>query len=154
MEEIREEVKKAAQRGLLCSQITIDVGLRQLGMQSDDLVKGAGGLVGAIGLQGATCGVLTSAACLLTFAAVDQLDRRIYLLIEELEERFDDLISKYPSNCCSDILEHDPDKVPSEICYPLIAGAIQIVLGLLNGEGCVREQNRDSERIPHSLLGG
>jgi hypothetical protein len=134
-EEIREDVMRAAQRGLLCSQIIIDIGLRQLGMQSHDLIKGAGGLVGAIGLQGATCGALTGAACLLTFAAVDRLDRGVYLLIEELEERFNDLISQYPGNGCTHILDHDPEKVPSEVCHPLIAGAIQIVLSLLNGEG-------------------
>ncbi|NVM22339.1 MAG: C_GCAxxG_C_C family protein, partial [Desulfobacterales bacterium] len=80
IEHIHQEVKKTAERGLLCSQIIIDIGLRKLGMYSHDLVKGAGGLVGAIGLQGATCGALTGAACLLVFAGVDNLDKEVYLL--------------------------------------------------------------------------
>jgi hypothetical protein len=131
-EYLHREIKKAAQRGLLCSQIIIDIGLRELGMQSSDLVKGAGGLVGAIGLQGATCGALTGAACLLVFAAVDKLDRGVYLLIEELETSFNELIAKYPGNTCGDILDYDPSKMPSQVCHPIMAGVIQIVLGLLD----------------------
>jgi hypothetical protein len=129
------EVKKAAGKGLLCSQIIVDIGLRYLGMRSQCLIKGAGGLVGAMGLQEATCGALTGAACLLAFAAIDRLDNGIYLLIEELESRFNELTSGYPSNCCGDILDHDPSKVPTQVCPPIIAGAIQIALELLYGVG-------------------
>ena len=64
-EDFHGEVKMAAQRGLLCSQIIVDIGLRRLEMRSQCLVKGAGGLVGAMGLQDATCGALTGAACLI-----------------------------------------------------------------------------------------
>ncbi len=132
---LNQEIKSAAERGLLCSQIIVDIGLRELGMSSPDLVKGAGGLVGAIGLQGATCGALTGAACLIVFAAVDKLDREVYLLIEELEGGFNDLIAKYPGNHCGDILDYDPSKVPTEVCPPIIAGALQIALALLAGDG-------------------
>ncbi|NVM23009.1 MAG: hypothetical protein HWN68_14660 [Desulfobacterales bacterium] len=59
-------------------------------------------------------------------------------MIEDLESRFNELIAKYPGNCCGDILDHDPLKVPTEVCPPLIAGAIQIVLELLNGDGVAR----------------
>ncbi len=138
IEYLHREIKKAAERGLLCSQIIVDIGLRELGMSSADLVKGTGGLVGAIGLQGATCGALTGAACLLVFAGIDKLDREVYLLIEDLEARFNELIARYPGNHCGDILDYDPSKVPTEICHPLMAGAIQIVLELLNGEGITK----------------
>lgn len=138
IEHIHQEVKKAAERGLLCSQIIVDIGLRHLGMRSQCLIKGAGGLVGAMGLQEATCGALTGAACLLAFAAIDKLNTGIYLLIEELESSFNELIAKYPGNCCGDILDHDPSKVPTEVCPPIIAGAIQITLELLNGNGIKR----------------
>lgn len=135
IEHLHMEVKKAAGRGLLYSQIIVDIGLKYLGMRSQCLIKSAGGLVGAMGLQGATHGALTGAACLLAFAAMDRLDKGIYLLIEELKARFNEMTSGYPGNCCGDILDHDPSKIPTEI-YPLIiAGAIQIALDLLSGAG-------------------
>jgi hypothetical protein len=135
VEQIYHQVKEAFHNGLLCSQAVIHIGLRQLGLKSDDLVKGAGGLVGAMGFQGVTCGALTSAACLIVYAAQDKLDRATYPLIEELEERFNQLAEKYPGNCCSDILEFEPEKLPAEVCYPLIASAIHTALDLLEREG-------------------
>ncbi|MDI6790389.1 MAG: C-GCAxxG-C-C family protein [Thermodesulfobacteriota bacterium] len=151
---IHEEVKKAAARGLLCSQIVIDIGLRELGMYSHDVVKAAGGLVGAMGFQGVTCGALTGAACLLTFAAVDKVDRGVYLLIEELETRFNKLIDKYPGNRCADILDHDPSKIPTEVCSPLIAGAIHIALELLETAGLTRQIKEEQDMETDLLLTG
>ncbi|MFH1147111.1 MAG: C-GCAxxG-C-C family protein [Pseudomonadota bacterium] len=130
-----EEIKSAAKRGLLCSQMIIDIGLRELGLSSPDLVKGAGALVGAIGFQGVTCGALTGAGCLIVYAGVDKLERSVYLLIEELESRFKDLASDYPGLHCSDILDYDPAKIPTEVCFPLIAGSIHIALDLLDKAG-------------------
>jgi hypothetical protein len=134
-EAFHAEVKMAAQRGLLCSQIIVDIGLRKLDMRSQCLIKGAGGLVGAMGLQDATCGALTGAACLIAFAGMEKLGQGIYLLIEELESRFDGLVSKYPGKTCGDILDFDPTKVPTEVCPPIIAGALQIALELLESAG-------------------
>jgi hypothetical protein len=104
-------------------------------MRSQCLVKGAGGLVGAMGLQAATCGALTGAACLIAFAAIETLNQGIYLLIEELESRFNELVSQYPGNTCGDILDYDPTKVPTEVCPPIIAGALHIALELLEEAG-------------------
>lgn len=135
MEQLNTEIKAAAQRGLQCSQIIVDIGLRHLGMRSECLIKGTAGLVGAMGLQEATCGALTGAASLIAFAAIDRLGHGIYLLIEELEDRFAELISDYPGNTCSAILEHDPSKVPTQVCPPIIAGALQIALDVLADSG-------------------
>jgi hypothetical protein len=134
-EDLHAEVKTAAQKGLLCSQIIVDIGLRQLGLRSQCLIKGAGGLVGAMGLQDATCGALTGAACLIAFAAIETLGQGVYLLIEELESRFGEMVSKYPGKNCGDILDADPTKVPTEICPPIIAGALKIALELLGNAG-------------------
>ena len=134
-EDLHAEVKMAAQRGLLCSQIIVDIGLRQLAMRSQCLIKGTGGLVGAMGLQDATCGALTGAACLIAFAAIETLGQGVYLLIEELESRFGELVTKYPGKTCGDILDYDPTKVPTEVCPPIIAGALQIALDLLANAG-------------------
>jgi hypothetical protein len=135
MEQLNGEIKEAARRGLQCSQIIVDIGLRRLGMRSECLIKGTAGLVGAMGLQDATCGALTGAASLIAFAAIDRLGQGIYLLIEELEGRFDELISEYPGNTCGAILEHDPSKVPTEVCPPIIAGALRIALEVLADAG-------------------
>ncbi len=135
MKQLDEEVKKAAQKGLLCSQIIVDIGLRRLEMESKCLVKGAGGLVGAMGLQDATCGALTGAACLIAFASIETLGQGVYLLIEELESRFSGLITRYPGNTCGAILDYDPTKMPTEVCPPIIAGALQIALDLLDNAG-------------------
>jgi hypothetical protein len=134
-EDLQSEVQLAARQGLLCSQIIVDIGLRHLGMKSQCLVKGAGGLVGAMGLQDATCGALTGAACLISFAAIEKLDQGVYLLIEELESRFGELVAKYPGTTCGAILDYDPTKLPTDVCPPIIAGALFIALELLEEAG-------------------
>ncbi len=147
IEHLHREVKKAAERGLLCSQIIVDIGLKYLGLQSQCLTKGAGGLVGAMGLQEATCGALTGAACLMAFAALDSLGQGIYLLIEELESRFNELIAKYPGNTCGRILDYHPTALPTEVCPPIIAGTLQIVLEILGdaGIGSARNARADNK---------
>ncbi|MBW2196094.1 MAG: C_GCAxxG_C_C family protein [Deltaproteobacteria bacterium] len=135
MEYFHKEVKGAAGRGLLCSQIIVDVGLRYLGMRSECLIKSTAGLVGAMGLQDATCGALTGAASLIAFAAIDRLGQGIYLLIEDLESCFSELISKYPANTCGAILDYDPTKAPTQVCPSIIAGALQGALRILADSG-------------------
>lgn len=139
MEQLAKEVKESSLRGNLCSQIVVDVGLRHLGMEKRDVVCAMGGLVGAQGLMGATCGTLTAAACLIASAAQGKVDPgRMYMLIQELEERFNtEIVSGYPGNHCDDLLEADPTKLPTEVCPPIIAGAIRTALELLEGEGLV-----------------
>ncbi|MEW6327802.1 MAG: C-GCAxxG-C-C family protein [Thermodesulfobacteriota bacterium] len=99
-------------------------------------------------------GALTGAACLLTFAAVDRVDRGVYLLIEELEARFNKLIDKYPGNRCADILDYDPSKIPTEVCSPLIAGAIHIALELLETVGLSRQIKEEQELESSLILAG
>jgi hypothetical protein len=136
-EELSKEVKESSKRGNLCSQIVMDVGLRHLGLEKPEVVLSMGGLVGAQGLMGATCGTLTAAACLIASASQGRIEQgRMYMLIQELEERFqEELVSQYPGNHCDDILEAEPGKLPTEICPPIIAGAIRIALELLQAEG-------------------
>lgn len=137
LEQLAREVKESAQRGNLCSQIVVDLGFRHLGIENEAVVRAVGGLVGAQGLMGATCGSLTAAACLIAYAGQGRIDQdRLYMLIQELEGRFnDELVSQYPGNHCDDLLEADPAKVPTDICPPVIAGAIRIALELLRDEG-------------------
>jgi hypothetical protein len=136
-EELRRRIKESAERGNLCSQIVIDVGLGHLGTTKPDVVQAAGGLVGAQGFLGVTCGALTAAGVLIATASEGRLDRdRMYMLIQELEDRFNEEIAEsYPGNRCDDFLEADPEKVPTEVCPPIIAGAVRIALELLEEQG-------------------
>ncbi len=136
-DELMKRVKESAERGNLCSQIVVDVGLSHLGENKPDVVQAAGGLVGAEGFLGVTCGALTAAGLLIASAAAGRLDRDImYMLIQELEDRFnEELASSYPGNRCDDFLEADPEKVPTEVCPPIIAGAIRMALELLEEQG-------------------
>jgi len=138
--EIMKRVKESAERGNLCSQIVLDVGFGYLGESKPEVVTAASGLVGAQGFLGVTCGALTAAGLLIASVAEGRMDRdEMYMYIQELEDRFnEELVSSYPGNRCDDILEADPDKVPTEVCPPIIAGAIHIALELLEEKGiCV-----------------
>ena len=140
VEELLERVRQSARRGNLCSQIVLDVGLDHVGAPRPEVVKAAGGLVGAQGFLGVTCGALTAAGVLLASVCTDRIDRdEMYMLIQELEDRFNgELVSSYPGNHCDDILESDPERLPTDICPPIIAGSIRIVLELLEERGIVK----------------
>lgn len=136
-DQLAREVKESSQRGNLCSQIVVDIGFKHLGLNKPEVIRAVAGLVGAQGLMGATCGTLTAAACLIASASQGKMDDgRMYMLIQELEERFqEELVSQFPGNHCDDILEAQPGKLPTEICPPIIAGAVRIALELLEREG-------------------
>jgi hypothetical protein len=137
VDELMKEVKASAEKGNLCAQIVLDVGLEHLGETKAEVVEAAGGLVGAQGFMGVTCGAMTAAGVLIASAAAGKLDRDLmYMLIQELEDRFnEELVCSYPGNRCDDILEADPEKVPTEVCPPIIAGAIRVALELLEEKG-------------------
>ena len=136
-EELMKRVRQSAERGNLCRRSVIAVGLGVLGEARADAVRAAGGRGGADGFLGVTCGALTAAGVLIASAAAGRLDRDLmYMLIQELEDRFDEeLASAYPGNKCDDFLEADPEKVPTQVCPPIIAGAIRIALELLEEKG-------------------
>jgi len=137
LEVLLGRVKASAEKGNLCSQIVLDVGLDHLGERKPDVVKAAGGLAGAQGFVEVTCGALTAAGVLIASAALDRMERdHMYMLIQELEERFNqDIASSYPGNRCGDFLDADPTKLPTEVCPPIIAGATKIALELLEENG-------------------
>ena len=139
MNTMLEKVKASSEKGNLCSQIVVDVGLEYFGLQKPDLVTGAGGLAGAQGFLGVTCGALTAAGLLISSVATGKMDQDlIYMLIQELEDRFnEELVNSYPGNRCDDILEAEPEKLPTDVCPPVIAGVIRIALELLEEKGLV-----------------
>ena len=53
LEELLRRVKASSEKGNLCSQIVVDVGLDHLGERKPDLLKAAGGLQGFVEV---TCG--------------------------------------------------------------------------------------------------
>ncbi|MDY6839658.1 MAG: C-GCAxxG-C-C family protein [Thermodesulfobacteriota bacterium] len=140
LEELLERGRASAEKGNLCSQIVLDVGLDYLGELKADVVKAAGGLAGAQGFVEVTCGALTAAGVLIASAAIERMERdQMYMLIQELEERFnEDIAAPYPGNRCGDFLDADPNKLPTEVCPPIIAGATKIALELLEENGIGR----------------
>ena len=78
-----------------------------------------------------------AAGLLIASAAVDRMERdQMYVLIQKLEERFNqDITSSYPGNRCGDFLDADPNKLPTEVCPPIIAAATKIALELLEKTG-------------------
>ena len=137
LEELLERVKASSEKGNLCSQIVVDVGLDYLGDPKPEVAKAAGGLAGAQGFVEVTCGALTAAGVLIASAAADRMERdEMYMLIQELEERFNqDITSSYSGNRCEDFLDADLNKLPTEVCPPIIAGATKIALELLEVKG-------------------
>jgi hypothetical protein len=137
LDELLRRVKASSDEGNLCSQIVVDIGLRYLGESKPDVVKAAGGLAGAQGFVEVTCGALTSAGVLIATVAIDRMERdQMYMLIQELEERFNqEIASAYPGNRCGDFLDADPNKLPTEVCPPIIAGATRIALKILEENG-------------------
>jgi hypothetical protein len=134
-EGLHRDVQAAAARGLYCAQIVMEVGLRRLGLSAPDAVAAMGGLIGVMGFRGVTCGALTAGGCLLALAGRSRLGDRVYMLIEDFEARWGELTVRYPGSRCADILDAEPDRLPTDVCPPLIAGAISLALKLLAGEG-------------------
>jgi len=135
LEDLHRDVQAVAARGLYCAQIVMEVGLRRLKLSAPDAVAAMGGLVGVMGFRGVTCGALTAGGCLLALAGRSRLGDRVYMLIEDFEARFGKLIGRYPGSRCADILDAEPDRLPTDVCPPLIVGAIGLALELLEGEG-------------------
>jgi hypothetical protein len=140
LKELLARVKASAEKGNLCSQIVLDVGLDHLGERKPEVIKAAAGLAGAQGFVEVTCGALTAAGVFMASAVFDRMERdQMYMLIQELEERFNrDIASPYPGNRCGDFLDADPNKLPTEVCPPIIAGATRIALELLEEHGIQR----------------
>ncbi|MGI6721375.1 MAG: C-GCAxxG-C-C family protein [Anaerovoracaceae bacterium] len=61
---MEEELLEYSLRGYCCSQIVIDMGLRKMGRENQDMVEAAAGLCFGLN-QGQNCGIVTAAMMLI-----------------------------------------------------------------------------------------
>ena len=110
-------------KGYCCSQIIMELGLKKLEKENQDLVDAMAGLCDGI-WQGKTCGVLSAAICLLYLANPYEASKGF---VEELNEWFEDAFS---TTDCDNLLEGNPmNKV--EKCPMLIEATFTKVCELL-----------------------
>lgn len=64
---MNEEILDLKLKGYCCSQIIMEMGLRRLGKENEDLVAAMAGLCDGM-WHGRTCGILSGASCLLYLA--------------------------------------------------------------------------------------
>ncbi len=104
------------QSGLCCSQIIVKLVLADLGRDNPDLVRGVAGLCFGGGHLGGTCGVLTGAACALSFclgseSGREQASQDLPLLLSELYDWFTTQVDSAAGGIsCGAILSASPNK--------------------------------------------
>jgi hypothetical protein len=125
-------------RGYCCSQIMFIMALELQGRQNPDLVRSMAGLCHGIGFSGNTCGVLTGAACLLSYYAgkgsdAEEIKQGFATMLTDLAFWFKESIgSTYGGVTCGRILIHTPDR---SACKDIIIATYEKVLQLLAEHG-------------------
>lgn len=71
---MKQEIFELKLRGYCCSQILMELGLRKLGKENQDLIASMAGLCNGL-WQGKICGILSAAICLLYLANPDEASR-------------------------------------------------------------------------------
>ena len=122
---MKEEILDLKLKGYCCSQMVMEMGLRRLGKENDDLVEAMAGLCGGIGSE-KTCGIITAAWCLIHLAKPEEAEE----LVTELNDWFEDA---YGDMGCADILQGVPvNKV--EKCPVILENVMMQVMELLELE--------------------
>lgn len=96
-----EEMLEYRLKGYCCSQIMIDMGLKNMGTESQTMVNAAGGLCFGMN-QGRNCGILTAAMMLLHLADPKEAD------LKHCRDFFDWFEGNFGSIDCEDLLEGNP----------------------------------------------
>lgn len=114
-------------KGYCCSQIIMIMGLEDAHRaENPDLIQAVRGLCNGV-QTGMICGILTSAACLLSLLQPEKAD----ILIADITEWFK---SEYGEGCggicCSDILAGDRMK-PFTLCPQILAATYDKVLEMV-----------------------
>lgn len=98
---MNEDMFELRMRGYCCSQIIMELGLRELEKKNPDLIRAMAGLCDGM-WQGKTCGILSAAICLLCVA--DTSDA-VQVSIDGLYEWFEDA---FGSADCSTLIGGNP----------------------------------------------
>ena len=122
---MKEELFELKLQGYCCSQMVMEMGLRALGKQNEDLIEAISALCGDVDCE-KPCGVLTAAQCLLHLADPKTGPENATDLEDWFEDAFGDKI-------CSNLMEGQPiNKV--EKCPVITEETIKYVFEILELE--------------------
>lgn len=120
---MNEEILDLKLKGYCCSQMIMEMGLRRLDKENEDLVKAIAGLCDGM-WSGKVCGILSAAICLLYLADPKEASQSH---VQELTEWFEDA---FAYTDCEELMDGNPlNKV--EKCPMMLAATFQKVEELL-----------------------
>lgn len=99
--DMNQDIFELKMKGYCCSQIIMELGLKQLGKENPDLVSALIGLCNGL-WNGKTCGIISAANCL--FCLIDP-NRATQYNIAAFGEWFEDV---YGSLECDELMENNP----------------------------------------------
>jgi hypothetical protein len=124
---VNEDAFELRLRGLCCSQIIMELGLRKLNKENPDLIAAMAGLCNGFWV-GKTCGIYSACLCLLFLADPAEADR---FNAAAFSEWFEDA---FGSTDCEALLEGSPaNKI--EKCPMMLEAAFLKVSELLEWDG-------------------
>ncbi|EPR41252.1 C_GCAxxG_C_C family protein [Desulfovibrio sp. X2] len=141
MSEYMMDILPLAGRGYCCSQILGLLALGAQGRENADLIRALGGLCHGMGQCGATCGVLTGGACVLSLylgkgADDETASERADLAVSEFYDWFGERTAQYGGMTCADILGECPEGKPDvSRCGELLSDAWGQLLAILAEQG-------------------
>jgi hypothetical protein len=109
-EEIINRMIELAEKSYNCSQILMILALDQEGKENADLVRAMSGLGDGCGFFKETCGIMTGAACLISWYAGKGSDgevesEKLLPMLQDLGDWFEEQIGdKYQGTRCKDIV--------------------------------------------------
>ncbi len=125
--EITSRMITLAAANFKCSQIMMILALEQAGEENHDMVRAMAGLGDGCGFMKETCGIMTGAACVLSWYAgkgseAEEGSASLAIMLQDLGDWFAKKIhGKYSSTRCQDIL--GPNSAPcagKKVCGPLL----------------------------------
>lgn len=123
---MEQELLEYKLKGYCCSQIVIDMGLKRMGKENQDLVDAMGGVCFGMN-QGKNCGILIAAMCLLHLVDPKEADM-VYC-----RDFFDWFEDAFGAIDCDELLEGNPlNKV--EKCPMMIQASMTELSEMLDWE--------------------
>lgn len=109
MDEIVSRMVELAENGFNCSQILVSLTLEREGKKNSDLIRSVSGLGNGCGFFNETCGILTGAACVISWYAgkgtEDETESdKLLPMLQELNDWFNkEIEAKYQGTRCKNI---------------------------------------------------
>ena len=116
-----------SQKGYVCSQIIMQLGLDMRGEENFSLIRAMAGLGLGCGSGKATCGALTGGASLLALFAGKGSDEeiesdRFILMLQQLDEWFSQNIgARHNGVSCESIVGKDVSAIPMQHCGQIVS---------------------------------